>query len=123
MLRQSHRLRVRNKVWLEAEGGFAVGDGGIELLRAVETSGSLRGAAAGVGWSYRHALRYLNNAERACGTELVARARGGHTRGGARLTPAGRDLLRRYARFRRRLDVALQRLYASAFVVGAPGAR
>jgi molybdate transport system regulatory protein len=117
---QSHRLRVRSKVWLEAAGGFAVGDGGIELLRAVETAGSLRGAAAGVGWSYRHALRYLNHAEQACGTALVARVRGGHTRGGARLTPDGRDLLRRYAGFRRRLDAALHRLYAAAF---SPGGR
>jgi molybdate transport system regulatory protein len=119
MSRQSYRLRVRNKVWLEADRGFAVGDGGIELLRAVETAGSLRGAAAGVGWSYRHALRYLNHAERACGVELVARARGGHTRGGARLTPAGRDLVHRYVRFRHRLDAAIARLYASAFPAGA----
>ena len=116
---QSYRLDVRNKVWLESRGRFALGDGGIELLRAIEAAGSLRGAAAGVGWSYRHALRYLNHAERACGTELVARARGGHTRGGAHLTPAGRDLVRRYARFRHRLDAALQRLYVSAFAVDA----
>jgi molybdate transport system regulatory protein len=112
---QSYRLRVRNKVWLEAGDGFAVGDGGIEFLRAVEAAGSLRGGAARVGWSYRHALRYLNNAERACRAELVARARGGQTRGGAQLTPAGRDLVRRYVRFRRRLDAALRRLYSSGF--------
>jgi molybdate transport system regulatory protein len=116
---QSYRLVVRNKVWLEFHGRFALGDGGMELLRAVEAAGSLRGATAQVGWSYRHALRYLKHAERACGTALVARARGGHTRGGARLTPAGRDLVRRYARFRRRLDVALHRLYVSAFAAGS----
>jgi molybdate transport system regulatory protein len=116
---QSYRLAVRNKVWLEFRGRFALGDGGIELLRAVEAAGSLRGAAAQVGWSYRHALRYLDHAERACGTELVARARGGHTRGGAHLTPAGRDLVLRYGRFRRRLDAVLRRLYASAFSADA----
>ena len=115
MPRQSHRLRVRSKVWLEAEGGFALGDGGIEFLRAVDAAGSLRGAAARVGWSYRHALRYLVTAEAALGTELVARARGGNDRGGAWLTPAGRTFLRRYVAFRRRLDDALHRLYASAF--------
>jgi molybdate transport system regulatory protein len=116
---RSYRLTVRNKVWLEFRGRFALGDGGIELLRAIEATGSLTGAAAGVGWSYRHTLRYLNHAERACGTELVARARGGRTRGGAQLTPAGRELVRRYVRFRRRLDAALRRLYGSAFPAGA----
>jgi molybdate transport repressor ModE-like protein len=49
----------------------------------------------------------------------VARARGGHARGGAHLTPAGRDLVRRYTRFRRRLDTTLRRLYASAFAADA----
>jgi molybdate transport system regulatory protein len=112
---QSYRLTVRNKVWLEAEGGFALGDGGIELLRAVDAGGSLRAAAARVGWSYRHALRYLATAEAALGIELVARTRGGHDRGGAWLTPAGRTFLRRYSTFRQRLDYALHRLYASAF--------
>ena len=115
MSRRSHRLTVRNKVWLETAGGFALGDGGIELLRAVDGAGSLRGAAAQVGWSYRHVLRYLGNAEAGLGTELVARARGGHDRGGARLTPAGHDLLRRYTAFRRRLDRALDRLSRAAF--------
>jgi molybdate transport system regulatory protein len=115
MLGQSHRLAARSKVWLEAKRRFALGDGGIELLRAVEATGSLRGAATRVGWSYRHALRYLVNAEQALGARLVERARGGHRRGGARLTPAGRDFVRRYVRFRRRLDDALHRLYGSVF--------
>ena len=91
---QSHRVTVRHKVWLETAGGFALGDGGIGLLQAVDRAGSLRGAAVQLGWSYRHVLRYLANAEAGLGTELVARTRGGHGRGGARLTPAGRDLLR-----------------------------
>ena len=111
----SYRLTVRNKVWLEADRGFVLGDGGIELLRAVDDAGSLRGAAARVGWSYRHTLRYLANAETALGTGLVSRTRGGLDRGGAWLTPAGRDLLRRYTAFRRRLDSALDRLSRAAF--------
>jgi molybdate transport system regulatory protein len=115
MSRRSHRFTVRHKVWLETVGGFALGDGGIELLQAVDGAGSLRGAAAQLGWSYRHVLRYLANAEAGLGTELVARVRGGHERGGARLTPAGRDLLRRYTGFRRRLDRALDRLSRVAF--------
>jgi len=112
---RSHRVAVRHKVWLETGNRFVLGDGGIALLRAVDGTGSVRAGASEVGWSYRHALAYLDNAERALGRPLVERARGGNERGGARLTAEGRDLLRRYATLRSRLDRALQRLSRSAF--------
>ena len=115
MHRQSTRLAVRHKVWLDAGRRFALGDGGMVLLRAIGATGSIRAAAERAGWSYRHALAYLDNAERTVGVRLVERARGGNDRGGAALTPYGRDFLRRYDRFRRRLDRALHQLYGTVF--------
>jgi molybdate transport system regulatory protein len=112
---RSPRLAIRHKVWLDAGRRFALGDGGVALLRAIDETGSIRAAAARAGWSYRHTLAYLDNAERSAGFRLVDRARGGTDRGGAVLTAAGRDFLRRYDRFRRRVDRAVDRLYASAF--------
>jgi len=112
---RAYRLAVRHKVWLEAEDAFALGDGGVELLRAIAATGSIRAGARRLGWSYRHALAYLAQAEAAFGTPLVARARGGPARGGAVLTGEGRDFLRRYTRFRARLDRAVTRLYRAAF--------
>jgi len=85
------------------------------LLRAIGTTGSIRAAAERADWSYRHALAYLDNAERMVGVRLVERTRGGNDRGGAALTPYGRDFLRRYDRFRRRLNRALHELYGTAF--------
>lgn len=107
---QAHRLRVRHKVWLDAAGQFALGDGGAGLLGAIDDTGSIRAAARKVGWSYRHTLAYLDTAERGLGYALVERVRGGHERGGAQLTPKGKAFLRRYTVFRRRLDAALDRL-------------
>jgi molybdate transport system regulatory protein len=112
---QAHRLAVRHKVWLEAADAFALGDGGVELLRAIGATGSIRAGARRVGWSYRHALAYLAQADTALGLPLVARARGGHERGGATLTRAGQDFLRRYTAFRARLDRTVTRLYRAAF--------
>jgi molybdate transport repressor ModE-like protein len=112
---RSSRLAIRHKVWLDAGRRFALGDGGVALLRAIAAAGSIRAAAERAGWSYRHTLAYLDNAERSLGFRLVARARGGVERGGAALTPRGRDFLRRYDRFRRRLDHALHQLYGAAF--------
>jgi len=112
---REHRLAVRHKVWLDAGGRFAVGDGGTDLLRAIAATGSVRAAARSVGWSYRHALAYLDNAERGLRRALVERTRGGHERGGARLSADGRDFLRRYSRFRRRAQSAVLALYRAAF--------
>jgi molybdate transport system regulatory protein len=112
---RSPRLAIRHKVWLDAGRRFALGDGGVALLRAIAAAGSIRAAAERAGWSYRHTLAYLDNAERSLGFRLIARARGGAERGGAELTPKGRDFLRRYDRFRRRLDHALHELYGATF--------
>jgi molybdate transport system regulatory protein len=111
---RAHRLAVRHKVWLEGAAGFALGDGGVGLLAAIEATGSVRAGARRVGWSYRHALCYLANAEAAVGAPLVRRVRGGETGGGASLTPAARAFVKRYGRFRRALDRALLRLYRAA---------
>jgi molybdate transport system regulatory protein len=115
MPEREYRLAVRHKVWLERGTRFALGDGGLALLHAIDSTGSVRAAAAEVGWSYRHALGYVTNAERAFGRPLVARARGGNDRGGATLTPAARNFLRRYSTFRGRLDRQIERLYRDAF--------
>jgi len=112
---RSHRLQVRGKIWLEAKGRFALGDGGVRLLSEIDARGSIRVAAERVGWSYRHSLAYLGNAEAALGRSLVSRTRGGHQRGGATLTPEGHDLLARYRILRKGLDEALQRLSEAAF--------
>jgi molybdate transport system regulatory protein len=85
------------------------------LLRAIDATGSIRAAAEHAGWSNRHALAYLDNAERSIGVRFVERSRGGNNRGGATLTPYARDFLRRYDGFRRRLDRALHALYGTAF--------
>ena len=53
---QEYRLAIRHKVWLDA--------GGTDLLRAIDATGSVRAGARSVGWSYRHVLAYLDNAER-----------------------------------------------------------
>src|SRR5438552_3430523 len=97
---REYRLAIHHKMWLDAGRHFAVGDGGTDLLRAIDVTGSIRAAARRVGWSYRHALAYLDNAERMLRQTLVERTRGGQERGGARLNAAGRDFPQRYSQFR-----------------------
>jgi len=99
--------RVKTKVWLEVDGRFVAGDGGLYLLRGIEQHGSLSAAVREIGWSYRHAWGYLRRAEEALGTPLTRPRPGkGATRGSV-LTEYGRLLLQRLVELRGRVDEAI----------------
>jgi molybdate transport system regulatory protein len=95
---------VRTKVWLERDGIFVVGDGGLRLLLEVEARGSLLAAVRQVGWSYRHAWEYLRRAEQVLECPLVTSRPGKGRRRGTVLTAEGRRLLTLLRDARSRLD-------------------
>jgi molybdate transport system regulatory protein len=69
------------------------GEWGAVLLEAVRDRGSLRQAAAAVGWSYRHAWDYVQRMENALGLRLVI-GQAGRPREGSRLTREGDELVK-----------------------------
>lgn len=79
------------------EGDAEFGERDAALLRTIDRSGSVAGAAAELGRSRARALQRLESLENSFGS-LVERTRGGSDGGGSRLTDAGRDLLARYDR-------------------------
>ena len=89
-------VTLRMKHWLEVDGRFAIGDGGVELLRAIATYGTLAKAANEVGWSYRHAWGYIRRAEFALGLRLTEARPGKGTARGLELTAQARRLLRQF---------------------------
>jgi len=116
-------VAVKTKVWLEHDGQFVVGDGGLKLLLGILEHGSLLGAARQIGWSYRHAWEYLRQAETALGMPLTTpRAGKGSSRGSA-LTEAGRLVIERLATIRNKIDDAVGPLGPTAADVAARGKR
>ena len=89
----SRIVTLRMKHWLEVDGRFAIGDGGVDLLRAIAAHGTLAKAACEVGWSYRHAWGYIRRAEEALGTELTEARPGKGSARGLELTATARRLL------------------------------
>lgn len=73
--------------------GDAVTDKRLEILRRVADCGSISQAARAVGVSYKAAWQALDTLSNLAGVPLVERAIGGAGGGGARLTPAGEQLL------------------------------
>lgn len=104
---QHVRSDIRTKVWLEREGRFAIGEGGIALLLAVAAHGSLAEGARQIGWSYRHAWGYLRHAETVLGTPLTATRPGKGVSRGTVLTAAAGLVIEQLLDVRRRLDESL----------------
>jgi molybdate transport system regulatory protein len=98
---------IRTKVWVEREGRFLIGEGGIALLSAVAAHGSIAEGARQIGWSYRHAWGYLRRAEAVLGESLtVTRAGKGVSRGTA-LTDSACRVIKQLRDARGLLDRAL----------------
>jgi 8-oxo-dGTP diphosphatase len=87
---------LRVKAWLEVDGRYVLGRGTAKLLQYVHEEGSIAKAARRMGMSYRHAWGLLREIQEGFGRRVVATRRGGPSGGGARLTEAGRELLREF---------------------------
>ena len=112
-------MEPRVKLWLERDGRIVMSDYRLRLLSLVAETGSLAEAAQRMGLSYRRAWGKIKELERNLGLPLVQSAVGGPGGGHTQITPEGRDLLHRYADFQRRVEDAVQRAYAAAFVGSA----
>ena len=116
-------VAVKTKVWLEHNGRFVVGDGGLRLLLGILEHGSLLGAARQIRWSYRHAWEYLRRAEAALGMPLTRPRPGKGSSRGSALTEAGRLVIERLAEIRNKIDDAVGPLGPTAAEVAARGKR
>lgn len=89
--------------WIEGELRLAgmLDNRMIELLKAVEQSGSINQAVRQVGLSYKGAWQMLERASNGAPQPLLTTAIGGSKGGGSVLTPAGRALLALFSRLER----------------------
>lgn len=73
--------------------GHAVVDKRLDILKRIGDAGSISEAARGAGVSYKAAWQAIDTLSNLAGTPLLARTVGGAGGGGAKLTPAGQQLL------------------------------
>lgn len=76
--------------------GQSVGPGKIRLLEAVAESGSISSAGRDLGMSYRRAWMLIEQMNQTFRRKVVTTQLGGSHGGGARLTPFGTELVKRY---------------------------
>ncbi len=109
------RLEPRSKLWIERNGNVVLSDWRMALLAGVDRTGSLSRAAEEMDVPYRTAWQKLKDTEERLGVRLFDTQSGGADGGGSVLTPAAKDLLRRYRQFGEGLTELVDRRFAEAF--------
>ena len=90
----SKKLQPRIRILIGS--ATALGPGKVDLLEAITASGSISAAARAMGMSYRRAWLLVDAMNRCFDDNLVITSTGGRGGGGARVTPLGGEVLRRY---------------------------
>ena len=89
---------VRFRLRITKGRDIAVGPGKIDLLEAIANTGSIAAAAKALGMSYRRAWLLVDTMNRCFEEAVVTAETGGSRGGGARITPLGEEVVRRYRR-------------------------
>ena len=98
-------LRLRLHVHLGDE--HSLGPGKVQLLETVRELGSITAAARSMGMAYRHAWDLIDDLERCFRRPVVETASGGRAGGGARLTPFGAEVIRRFRAMERAANAGM----------------
>jgi molybdate transport system regulatory protein len=107
-------IKVRSKIWLDNDGK-AFGEGPHQLLRRVEKTKSLHEASRQMNMSYSKAWKLVQQIEKRLGCIFLDKKVGGLSGGGSRVTPEGREFLKRYERFESEAKKSVERSYQKHF--------
>ncbi|MDD4915942.1 MAG: winged helix-turn-helix domain-containing protein [Methylococcales bacterium] len=91
-----HLPRTKLAFRLMYRDEIALGPGKIDLLEAIDRTGSISAAGKSMNMSYRRAWMLVDVMNRCFTQPLVQTAKGGQNGGGAMLTPLGRQVVDSY---------------------------
>jgi molybdate transport system regulatory protein len=102
-------LTTHTNIWLETDDGdVALSRWRLELLEAVERTGSISAAAHAMNIQYRLAWNRIHEMEERLGIALVQTTVGGRGGGGAQLTPEAHILIERLTEMFDAIDACAQ---------------
>ena len=87
-----------------------LGKGPIQLLEGIIEHGSIAQAAKAMEMSYRKAWQLVKNMNQAAPTLLVEKQLGGKAGGGAKVTEAGQQVIKRYHLLTQKMDAFLEEI-------------
>lgn len=88
--------RIKSRIWLEGTDGVFVGEGRIQLLKAIEQEGSLNKAAKSLRMSYKKAWKLIDSINKNAKFPLVETTTGGTGGGGTIITTYGKEVIDKF---------------------------
>lgn len=89
-------MKIKSKIWIETDDGILISEGRIQLLKLIESTGSLNKASKQMNISYQKAWKLIDASNKAAKEPLIATQVGGNKGGGTVLTPYGKSLIESY---------------------------
>ena len=86
-------MKIKSKIWIETEEGILISEGRVQLLKLIESTGSLNKAAKEMNLSYQKAWKLVDASNKASRFPLIETHVGGNKGGGTVLTPYGKLLI------------------------------
>jgi molybdate transport system regulatory protein len=102
-------------IWIEQNGTVVLSEWRVQLLEAIEQTGSINGAAAVMKITFARAWGKIHEMEEGLGFKLVDTQIGGVGGGGATITANGRKLIRKFRAISQGLDEEIEQRFSAAF--------
>ena len=106
--------KIKSRIWIELDGKEFLGEGKVQLLRAIDQTGSLSKAAKSLNISYKKAWHLMNAVNQTTKKAVVVNTIGGKGGGGTELTPYGKSLISVFDDMNKKcwdfLDVQLEKI-------------
>ena len=83
-------FQVKSRIWVENKETIFLGEGRIQLLKAIEKTGSLSKAAKSLNMSYKKAWNLIDAINKTAPKPMVEKSTGGTNGGGTIITSYGK---------------------------------
>lgn len=108
------KCKVKSRIWIELDENEFLGEGKVQLLKAIDQTGSLSKAAKSMGISYKKAWHLIDSVNKTARKPVTVNSIGGKGGGGSELTAYGRSLVNAFEDMNREcwdfLDVQLEKI-------------
>ena len=87
------KYKIKSRIWIEVDDKVLLGEGRVNLLKAIKKTGSLSKAAKSLKMSYKKAWTLIDAVNKSAEKPVVITSVGGKNGGGATITPYGEKLI------------------------------
>jgi molybdate transport system regulatory protein len=106
--------KIKSRIWIEYDNHVLLGEGRVQLLKAIDDTGSLSKAAKSLNLSYKKAWNLIDSVNKSAKKPVTINSIGGKGGGGAELTEYGKSLISVFDEINTNcwefLDVQLQKI-------------